>query len=84
MLAYSVFAPPYFTFEALLSELATYLAPGLCLDLAVTRRDDQCEIVSHLAALKTDRQQTWTIEIADGQGQVGSVPWLCSTALLQD
>ncbi|XP_071805652.1 uncharacterized protein [Asterias amurensis] len=69
-LTYSVNAPPYLTFESLLSQLATFLMPGFCVDLAVTRRDEQCDIISHMAALKTDRLQNWQIEITDTRGKI--------------
>ena len=46
------------------------MMPGFCVDLAVTRRDNRCEIISHMAALKTDRLQNWQIEISDTGGRV--------------
>ncbi|XP_022090087.1 uncharacterized protein LOC110978981 [Acanthaster planci] len=69
-LTYRLNAPPYFTFEGLLAQLATYLMPGFCVDLAVTRRDQNCEIISHMAALQTDRTQIWLIEIVDTGGNI--------------
>ncbi|XP_038076384.1 uncharacterized protein LOC119744509 [Patiria miniata] len=69
-LTYRAIAPPYFTFEGLLSQMATYLTPGFCVDLAVTQRDEHCDIISHMAALQTDRQQTWLIEIVDTGGKI--------------